>query len=76
MGKFSQFFRQGFILVDNNVPGEDVMAPVYKQIRDMANAKVQEHNWTTMDCKVNLEKRKGDSLIRKNLNFLKNTDPL
>ena len=41
MGKFSQFFRQGFILVDNNVPGEDIMAPVIKQIRNMANAKVK-----------------------------------
>ena len=41
MGKFSQFFRQGFILVDNNVAGEDIMAPVIKQIRNMANAKVK-----------------------------------
>ena len=57
MGKFSQFFRQGFILVDNNVPGEDIMAPVIKQIRNMANAKVKNtigKQWIAME----LQKKK------------------
>ena len=57
MGKFSQFFRQGFILVDNNVAGEDIMAPVIKQIRNMANAKVQNkigQQWIAME----LQKKK------------------
>ena len=30
MGKFSQYFRQNFIVVDNNDSDEDVMGPVYK----------------------------------------------
>tara|TARA_B110000285_G_scaffold592_1_gene686 strand:- start:43 stop:717 length:675 start_codon:yes stop_codon:yes gene_type:complete len=58
MGKFSQFFRQGFILVDNNVPGEDLMLPVIKQIRNLANKKVQNkigQQWIAME----LAARKG-----------------
>jgi len=41
MGKFSQFFKRGFVLVDNNDSKEDVMGPVYKQIRSLAKSKVQ-----------------------------------
>ena len=41
MGKFSQFFRQGFVLVDNNDSDEDVMGPVYKQIASLAKSKVK-----------------------------------
>ena len=41
MGKFSQFFRQGFVLVDNNDSDEDVMGPVYKQISSLAKSKVK-----------------------------------
>ena len=65
MGKFSQFFRQGFILVDNNVPGEDIMAPVIKQIRNMANAKVQNkigQQWIAME----LARKKDPIGIRSN----------
>ena len=41
LGKFSQFFRRNFIVVDNNDSEEDVMGPVYKQVMSLAKAKVQ-----------------------------------
>mgnify|MGYP001209596260 CR=1 FL=1 len=48
MGKFSQYFRQNFIVVDNNDSDEDVMGPVYKQVMSLAKKKVQNRtglNW-------------------------------
>ena len=48
MGKFSQYFRQNFIVVDNNDSDEDVMGPVYKQVMSLAKKKVQNKtglNW-------------------------------
>ena len=33
IGKFSQHFRQNFVVVDNNDSDEDVMTPVFKQIK-------------------------------------------
>ena len=48
MGKFSQYFRQNFIVVDNNDSKEDVMGPVYKQVMSLAKKKVQNKtglNW-------------------------------
>ena len=41
MGKFSQFFRRNFIVVDNNDSEEDVMGPVFKQVMSLAKTKVQ-----------------------------------
>ena len=41
IGKFSQFFRRNFIVVDNNDSKEDVMGPVFKQVMSLAKAKVQ-----------------------------------
>ena len=41
IGKFSQFFRRNFVVVDNNDSEEDVMGPVYKQIMHLAKSKVQ-----------------------------------
>ena len=41
LGKFSQFFRRNFIVVDNNDSEEDVMGPVFKQVMSLAKAKVQ-----------------------------------
>ena len=41
IGKFSQFFRRNFIVVDNNDADEDVFASVYKQIMHLAKSKVQ-----------------------------------
>ena len=56
MGKFSQYFRQNFIVVDNNDSDEDVMGPVYKQVMSLAKKKVQNKtglNWiqTQLDMK-------------------------
>ena len=48
MGKFSQYFRQNFVVVDNNDSEEDVMGPVYKQVMSLAKKKVQNKtglNW-------------------------------
>ena len=48
MGKFSQYFRQNFVVVDNNDSKEDVMGPVYKQVMSLAKKKVQNRtglNW-------------------------------
>ena len=41
IGKFSQYFRQNFVVVDNNDAGEDVFAKVYKQVMHLAKGKVQ-----------------------------------
>ena len=52
MGKFSQFFRQNFLVVDNNDSDEDVMGPVFKQVRALAKKKVQNRTgqkWIAME---------------------------
>ena len=57
MGKFSQYFRQNFIVVDNNDSDEDVMGPVYKQVMSLAKKKVQNktgQQWIAME----LQKKK------------------
>ena len=57
MGKFSQYFRQNFVVVDNNDSKEDVMGPVYKQVMSLAKKKVQNRtglNWIQGE----LDKRK------------------
>ena len=41
LGKFSQYFRRNFIVVDNNDAKEDVFGQVYKQVMSLAKAKVQ-----------------------------------
>ena len=41
IGKFSQHFRQNFIVVDNNDTEEDVMTPVFKQIKTLLKKKVK-----------------------------------
>ena len=41
IGKFSQHFRQNFIVVDNNDTEEDVMTPVFKQIQTLLKKKVK-----------------------------------
>ena len=41
IGKFSQLFRRNFIVVDNNMAGEDVFAQVFKQVMSLAKSKVQ-----------------------------------
>ena len=41
IGKFSQLFQKGFIIVDNNDPDENVITDVFKRVRSLANKKVQ-----------------------------------
>ena len=41
LGKFSQYFRRNFIVVDNNDAKEDVFGQVYKQVMNLAKSKVQ-----------------------------------
>ena len=41
IGKFSQYFRRNFIVVDNNDAKEDVFGQVYKQVMSLAKSKVQ-----------------------------------
>ena len=41
IGKFSNMFRAGFIVVDNNNAGEDVFKVVYKRVKGLLRRKVQ-----------------------------------
>ena len=41
IGKFSNFFKGNFIIVDNNDKDEDMMFQVFKRVRALANKKVQ-----------------------------------
>ena len=57
MGKFIQYFRQNFMVVDNNDSEEDVMGPVFKQVMSLAKKKVQNktgQQWIAME----LQKKK------------------
>ena len=57
LGKFSQFFRQGLVIVDNNDAGDDVFNLVSKQIRGLVKKKV--NNGRAMEWILNeLEKKK------------------
>ena len=40
IGKFSQLFKDKFIIVDNNKADEDVITGVFKRVRSLANKKV------------------------------------
>ena len=41
IGKFSNMFRAGFIVVDNNNAGEEIFASVWKRVRGLLRRKVQ-----------------------------------
>jgi len=48
IGKFSNMFRAGFIVVDNNNAGEDILKDVYKRVKSLLRKKVQNtraHEW-------------------------------
>ena len=52
IGKFSNMFRQGFIVVDNNDAGEDVFNDVWKRVKGLLRKKVQNtraKNWIAME---------------------------
>ena len=59
IGKFSQYFRQNFMVVDNNDSKEDVMTPVYKQVMSLAKKNVQ--NRTGQSWIANELQKKGVS---------------
>ena len=41
IGKFSNFFKGNFVIVDNNEAGEDVFGEVWKRIKNLVRQKVQ-----------------------------------
>ena len=54
MGKFSQYFRRNFVVVDNNDSEEDVMTPVFKQIKNLLKKPVKSpiaKEWITQEMK-------------------------
>ena len=54
IGKFSQYFRQNFVVVDNNDATEDVMTPVFKQIQSLLKKPVRSpiaKAWVTQEMK-------------------------
>jgi len=58
IGQFSNMFRQGFIVVDNNDAGEDVFKEVYKRVKGLLRKKVQNtraKNWMATE----LAKKQG-----------------
>ena len=54
IGKFSQYFKANFVVVDNNNAGEDVFVKVFKQIKGLLSKKVRNpaaHQWISMEMK-------------------------
>lgn len=54
IGKFSQYFRANFVVVDNNNATEDVFVQVFKQIKGLLKKKVRNpaaHQWIDMEMK-------------------------
>jgi hypothetical protein len=52
IGKFSNFFKGNFIIIDNNNAKEDVLVPVFKRVRALANKKIQNkrsQRWIDME---------------------------
>ena len=52
MGKFSNMFRKGFIVVDNNDAGEDIFIEVWKRVQSLLRRKVTNtsaKNWIAME---------------------------
>tara|TARA_Y100001973_G_scaffold39950_1_gene59822 strand:+ start:5812 stop:6477 length:666 start_codon:yes stop_codon:yes gene_type:complete len=43
IGKFQNFFKNNFIILDNNDVDEDMMMRIFKRVRKLANKKVQNH---------------------------------
>ena len=54
IGKFQNFFKGNFIVVDNNDTEEDVLTSVFKGVRKMLGKKVRNHSakqWVDMEMK-------------------------
>ena len=41
IGKFNNFFKGNFIIIDNNNATEDILTDVFKRVRSLANKKIQ-----------------------------------
>ena len=41
IGKFSLFFKDGMVIVDNNDPTEDVFTTVYKRVQSLLKKKIK-----------------------------------
>ena len=55
IGKFSQYFKQNFVVVDNNDATEDVFVKVFKQIRGLLSKKVRNpaaQQWVAQQMKA------------------------
>ena len=55
IGKFSQYFKANFVVVDNNDSEEDVLTPVFKQIRGLLKKKVRNpaaQKWVAQQMKA------------------------
>ena len=62
IGKFSQYFRQNFVVVDNNNATEDVFVKVFKQIKGLLKKKVRNpaaQQWVMQQMKAITKKPKG-----------------
>ena len=57
IGKFSNFFKGNFIIIDNNNKDEDMMQQVFKRVRALATRKVQNQRGLQW-IRGELEKRK------------------
>ena len=54
IGKFSQYFRQNFVVVDNNDANEDVFVKVFKQVKGLLKKKVRNpaaHQWISQQMR-------------------------
>ena len=77
IGKFSQYFRQGFVVVDNNDEKEDdgmIFNNVFKQIKRLANKKPTSKiamAWIANE----LEKKKQTSAMRSRLTVTMSYEP-
>ena len=55
IGKFSQYFKGNFVVVDNNNAGEDVFVKVFKQIKGLLSKKVRNpaaQQWVAQQMKA------------------------
>ena len=62
IGKFNNFFKQNFIIVDNNDAKEDIFTAVFKRIVQMAKKKVtnkRAQQWMDMELKRKAEGQRG-----------------
>ena len=57
IGKFQNYFRGNFVIVDNNSKDEDIMGMAIKRVRALARKKLQNGRGKRLDCKRITTKR-------------------